>query len=127
MTAADSAVSVGPAFTFEAPSSMPLPVVIAVPHAGRAYPSDVVAKMRDPELSALRLEDRYVDLLAKQIVKQVATGLLISHAPRAMLDLNRARDDIDHEMLAGPVRGKPRHSQANRRARNGLGLIPPDG
>lgn len=124
MTGPEDAVSMGPAFTFEAPKSMPLPVLIAVPHAGRAYPSDVIAKMRDPEMSALRLEDRYVDLLAKQIVKQVGTGLLISHAPRAMLDLNRARDDIDHEMLVGPVRGKARHSQANRRARNGLGLVP---
>ncbi len=103
---------------------MPLPVVIAAPHGGRAYPSEVLAEMRNAELSALRLEDRYIDLLASEVAKQTGTGLLVAHAPRAMLDLNRAREDVDWDMVSGDDKPAARHSQANRRARSGLGLVP---
>lgn len=114
----------GAAFTFAAPHSMPLPVLIAVPHAGRAYPGETLANMRDPELSQLRLEDRHVDQLGVAIAKQTGTGLLVAHAPRAMLDLNRAHDDIDWDMVEGAEVRMARHSAANRRARSGLGLVP---
>ena len=114
----------GPAYTHVAPRSMPLPVLIAVPHAGRAYPGETLADMRDPELSQLRLEDRHVDRLGVAIAKQTGTGLLVAHAPRALLDLNRAHDDIDWEMIEGGNARTVRHSIANRRARSGLGLIP---
>jgi len=122
----------GPAFTHVAPRSMPLPVLIAVPHAGRVYPDDVLASLRDEELCQLRLEDRCVDLLAVEIARQTGTGLLLAHAPRAMLDLNRAHDDVDWDMIAGARRrgkgqGKgtpPRLTASNARARSGLGLVP---
>jgi N-formylglutamate amidohydrolase len=117
-----------PAFTHVAPQSMPLPVLIAVPHAGRVYTSEILADMRDAELSQLRLEDRYVDHLGVQIAKLTGTGLLVAHAPRAMLDLNRAHDDIDWDMVAGNGAAKGAlpalHSRSNRRARSGLGLVP---
>lgn len=118
----------GPAFTHVALGSMPLPVLIAVPHAGRVYPADVLAQMRDADMSQLRLEDRRVDELGVAIAKATGTGLLVAHAPRAMLDLNRAEDDIDWEMVSGPVRraSKPQPvlTGTNHRARSGLGLIP---
>ncbi len=114
----------GPAFSFIAPGSMPLPVIVAAPHGGRVYPSKVLAEMRDPELSALRLEDRYVDLLASRIAKQTGTGLMVAHAPRAMLDLNRSREDVDWGMIIGEDKPMVRNSQVNRRARSGLGLVP---
>lgn len=122
----------GPAFTHVAPRSMPLPVLIAVPHAGRAYPEHVLAGFRDEELCQLRLEDRHVDELGVALAKATGTGLLVAHAPRAMLDLNRAHDDIDWDMIAGArkrgSRAQPlvshRASSANRRARSGLGLVP---
>ena len=118
----------GPAFTHVAPISMPLPVLIAVPHAGRVYPSETLAQMRDADLSQLRLEDRHVDKLAVEIAKATGTGLLVAHAPRAMLDLNRAHDDVDWEMIAGPTRRKskpvPVLAGVNHRARSGLGLVP---
>ncbi len=111
---------------------MPLPVVIAVPHAGRAYPDHVLADLRDEELCQLRLEDRHVDKVGAAVAKATGTGLLVAHAPRAMLDLNRAHDDIDWEMVSGKHRREGRtHSlisqrsgSANRRARSGLGLVP---
>ncbi|GMN03631.1 N-formylglutamate amidohydrolase [Erythrobacter sp. MTPC3] len=118
----------GPAFTHVAPQPMPLPVLIAVPHAGRVYPSETLAQLRDVDLSQLRLEDRFVDRLGVEIAKATGTGLLVAHAPRAMLDLNRAHDDVDWEMIAGPGRRKskpaPVLTGSNHRARSGLGLVP---
>ena len=122
----------GHAFTHVAPRSMPLPVLIAVPHAGRAYPGHVLASFRDEELCQLRLEDRHVDKLGVAVAKATGTGLLVAHAPRAMLDLNRAHDDVDWDMVGGARKRSPvkqtitskRAGSANRRARSGLGLVP---
>lgn len=118
----------GAAYIHVAPRPMPLPVLIAVPHAGRAYPGAVLAEMRDAGSSQLRLEDRHVDAVGVEIARATGTGLLVSHAPRAMLDLNRAADDIDWEMVEGAEKGeirpKPRAYGSNARARSGLGLIP---
>ncbi len=120
----------GPAFTYLAPRSIPLPVLIAVPHAGRVYPEAVLSALRDAQLSQLRLEDRCVDALGVEIARQTGGGLLVAHAPRAMLDLNRAHDDVDWDMIEGARRrprgkdGRPRLASVNARARSGLGLVP---
>lgn len=106
----------------EEPSS--LPVVIAVPHAGRAYPRSLLRDMRHPESSALKLEDRYVDRLGRAIAQETGAALLVAQAPRAMIDLNRAPEDVDWEMFGRSARMEPRPDPANRRARTGLGLIP---
>ncbi|GAB5349414.1 N-formylglutamate amidohydrolase [Alteriqipengyuania sp. 357] len=113
-----------PAFTLSGMGQARVPVLIAAPHGGRAYPADIEANMRNPSIAKLRLEDRLVDRLALAAANQVGAASLVAHAPRAMLDLNRAADDLDWSMLAG---GRPDgvvHSSANRRARSGLGLIP---
>lgn len=116
------------AYIHVAPRSMPLPVLISVPHAGRAYPGETLAQMRDPDLSQLRLEDRHVDGVAVEIARKVGTGLLVAHAPRAMLDLNRSDEDIDWDMVAGGANSRPRARShvtgTNARARSGLGLVP---
>ncbi|MDC8755933.1 N-formylglutamate amidohydrolase [Erythrobacter sp. sf7] len=117
------------AYTYVAPRTMRLPVLVAVPHAGRAYPPQVVGRMRDPQAAQLRLEDRLVDRLGRAIAQATGAALLVAHAPRALLDLNRAEDDIDWDMIEG---GRPEDlpSRAaagqggNRRARSGLGLVP---
>lgn len=118
------------AFTFAAPRQLRLPVLVAVPHAGRAYPPQVTARMRDPLGAQLRLEDRLVDRLGRMIAQATGAGLLVAHAPRALLDLNRAEDDIDWDMVDG---GRPEGVASapasggqggNRRARSGLGLVP---
>lgn len=113
-----------PAFTLRAPVSPPIPVLVTVPHAGRDYPAEILAEMRDPAYACLRLEDRLIDEVAMQVAQLTGAVLMVAHAPRAMLDLNRARDDIDWEMVDGPRQHPVRHSQANRRARSGLGLVP---
>lgn len=117
-----------PAFTLSTPSCLRLPVLVAVPHAGRAYPDAVTGRMRDAELAQLRLEDRYVDRLGVAIARETGAALLVAHAPRALLDLNRAEDDIDWDMIEG---GRPDDmasaapgQRSNARARSGLGLVP---
>jgi N-formylglutamate amidohydrolase len=131
-----------PAFSLYANDPSPIPVVIAVPHAGRAYSSALLDTMRHPAAVPLRLEDRYADLIAIEVAQRTGADLLIAHAPRAMIDLNRSVEDIDWEMIepAPGDRGAPL-SQALaqplvqplaqlpprplvQRARSGLGLIP---
>lgn len=129
-----------PAFTVWQRDPSPIPVVIAVPHAGRSYPPDLLARMRQPTFSAARLEDRLVDLVGTEVARRTGAALLVAHAPRAMIDLNRASDDIDWDMIGGGMRGGPDCKDgdalsasnsltgptpaAARRARSGLGLVP---
>ena len=112
------------AFTLRKRRPQPIPVLIAVPHAGRHYPADLLAKLRHPAEAAKRLEDRYVDLIADAVARETGAALLKAHAPRAMIDLNRSPDDMDWEMVrggSGAMRGK---LAAGRRSRSGLGLVP---
>jgi N-formylglutamate amidohydrolase len=113
-----------PAFHLRAPEPSGVPVLIAVPHAGRAYPDSLLDRMRHPGRAALKLEDRYADRLGEHVARATGAALLVAQAPRAMIDLNRATEDVDWEMFA---RGKPQHVDSYTpgvRVRSGLGLIP---
>ncbi|MEO9462742.1 MAG: N-formylglutamate amidohydrolase [Marinomonas sp.] len=101
-----------------------MPILIAAPHGGRDYPAHVLEQMREPAFSQLRLEDRLIDEIAQMVAQQTGASLLMAKAPRAMLDLNRSKDDVDWEMIVGADKKSTPHSQANRRARSGLGLVP---
>jgi N-formylglutamate amidohydrolase len=98
--------------------------VIAAPHAGRAYTPDLLRAMRSPGSAALKLEDRYVDRLATGVAAATGAMLLIANAPRAMIDLNRAPDDVDWGMFGREAGGDVGSYTPSRRARSGLGLIP---
>ena len=114
-----------PAYALQMRDPSPIPVVIAVPHAGRAYPKSLLDRMRHPDFAALRLEDRYVDLLGKAVARETGAALLVANAPRAMIDLNRSSDDVDWEMLGGvPADASILPGPFSRRARSGLGLVP---
>ncbi|WP_439648334.1 N-formylglutamate amidohydrolase [Croceibacterium aestuarii] len=113
-----------PTFSLLRRNPSPIPVFIAVPHAGRSYPRALLAQMRDPVGVGIRLEDRHVDLIAREMARATGAGLLVAHAPRAMIDLNRAPDEMDWDMLAS---GRPDGCgsiRVSRRARGGLGLVP---
>lgn len=112
------------AFSLLTPDLPAVPVLLSVPHAGRAYPPALLEQMRYPERTALMLEDRHVDLLGEAVARETGATLLIAEAPRAMLDLNRAPDDVDWSMIAGGGRASTANSLANRRSRSGLGLVP---
>lgn len=98
-----------------------MPVLIAVPHAGRDYPSEIFSNLRLPPASLVRLEDRYADLLARDAL---AAGMpvLIANRARAWMDLNRSEQDIDAEMVKGLDR--ERLPAPGAKQRGGLGLIP---
>src|SRR5579863_2939964 len=55
------------AFYLRSPLPSAIPVLVAVPHAGRAYPGSLLERMRHPAFAALRLEDRKIDLLAEEM------------------------------------------------------------
>lgn len=96
------------------------PVIISVPHAGRAYESVGLSGLRVPLSSVIALEDRYADRLAEAAVA-ARIPTIIADCPRLIIDLNRAPDDVDPET----VRGAFGHSTpTSAKARAGLGLIP---
>lgn len=113
-----------PAFTLRRPSPAPIPILIAVPHAGRDYPASLTRRMRAPGEAALRLEDRMIDLVAEAVARETGACLLVAHAPRAMIDLNRDADDVDWDMIAEAAPLNAARHAAGRRARSGLGLVP---
>ncbi len=113
-----------PAFRIEARRPLPIPIVIAVPHAGRAYSESLLGEMRNPGLTCLRLEDRHVDRIAVAVARQTGAVLIVADAPRAMIDLNRSLDDIDWEMIAGDTPSDDTAKIGGVRVRGGLGLVP---
>lgn len=112
------------AYSLSGPKPSAIPVLIAVPHAGRAYPDSLLRALRNPESASLRLEDRLADSLGRAIAAQTGASLLVANAPRAMIDLNRAVEDIDWEMFGRDERADGGAFIPSHRARSGLGLIP---
>lgn len=115
MTEPDSTppfIRIGP----ERPES---PIVISVPHAGRAYSPGLLAASRLHRSVLESLEDRLVDRLVWRAVEQGAVAFL-AQAPRAEIDLNREEGEIDPALIVPPPPG----SAPSARARAGLGLIP---
>lgn len=114
----------GHAFSLTLSQPSALPVLIAVPHAGRAYPGSLLERMRNPGFAVLRLEDRYADLLGREVARRTGAALLVAHAPRAMIDLNRDTRDVDWGMIARAAADNLGSYSPGMRARSGLGLIP---
>ncbi|RVQ68916.1 N-formylglutamate amidohydrolase [Croceicoccus ponticola] len=120
-----------PAFTLHQPAAARVPVIIAVPHAGRAYSPDLMGCMRHPAETPLRLEDRFVDAVAREVASSCGAQMLVAHAPRAMIDLNRDPRDFDLAMFSGSEaekaamrRDMPRGGAQSARSLRGLGLFP---
>lgn len=113
-----------PAFSLRRPRPLSIPVLIAVPHAGRHYTDSVTSRLRNAAEASLRLEDRYIDLVGDAVAKATGAALLTAHAPRAIIDLNRSPEDIDWDMVSGGARTIRTRLAAGRRARSGLGLVP---
>ena len=114
-----------PAWTLTAREPSAIPVLIAVPHAGRRYPADLHERLRNPGQAALRLEDRLVDRLGEAVAAATGAALLVAHAPRAMIDLNRAAGDVDWSMFAREPDEAPRSlPMPGGRASGGLGIVP---
>jgi N-formylglutamate amidohydrolase len=102
----------------EVPAS---PVVLSVPHAGRAYSESLLKAARLPLAKLQSLEDRLVDRLIWRAQSSGATAF-VACAPRAEIDLNRDPREIDPNMIMPPPPG--RALLQSPRTRGGLGLVP---
>lgn len=96
------------------------PVVMSVPHAGRAYPAALLAALRVPPAALVTLEDRHVDAVARAARR--GETLLIQRRARAWIDLNRDESERDPLVDEGAAARPPSHPSA--KLRSGLGLVP---
>jgi N-formylglutamate amidohydrolase len=119
--AAGSAEANGRPFLCHGRAGALSPVVIAVPHAGRAYPDGLLAQARVPLHTLHRLEDRFADLLTAQLIA-LGHHVIVARTPRAMIDLNRDPREFDpHLTPDAPDTARARQSLKQR---GGLGLVP---
>tara|TARA_R110000787_G_scaffold26080_6_gene73102 strand:+ start:29302 stop:30195 length:894 start_codon:yes stop_codon:yes gene_type:complete len=109
------------AFSLTNVEALKFPVLVSVPHAGREYPAALLDNLNVPASHLLRLEDRYADRLAASAITS-GFPAIIARKPRAWVDLNRSRTEIDPDMVVGmdPAQA-PRIS---RKVRGGLGIVP---
>jgi N-formylglutamate amidohydrolase len=98
-----------------------LPVLVAVPHAGRDYPDEILTNARVPQPVLERLEDRHADMLAVGAAES-GCATLVAHVARAWIDLNRAPSEIDPQMILDAPRTA--FAQPSAKVRGGLGLVP---
>ncbi|MGZ9097093.1 MAG: N-formylglutamate amidohydrolase [Micavibrio sp.] len=99
------------------PEAPALPFILDSPHSGRIYPVDF--NYSCPQAALERAEDNEVDLLFESAPRYGAT-LLCALFPRTYIDVNRAADDIDTELLAERW---PAPLNPSSRSYAGIGLI----
>lgn len=116
-----SYMSAGPTYSLANVETLEFPVLVSVPHSGRDYPAELLDNLNVPASHLLRLEDRYADRLA---ASAVASGfpVIIARKPRAWVDLNRSRTEIDPDMVTGM--DSTQTSQISKKVRGGLGILP---
>tara|TARA_R100001244_G_scaffold6593_32_gene8386 strand:+ start:34611 stop:35498 length:888 start_codon:yes stop_codon:yes gene_type:complete len=114
-------VSASSSYSLSNVAAFNFPVLVSVPHAGREYPPELLANLNVSASHLLRLEDRYADRLA---ASAIASGFpaIIARKPRAWIDLNRNRTEIDPDMVAGMDSAQT--PNISRKVRGGLGLLP---
>ncbi|WP_051504135.1 N-formylglutamate amidohydrolase [Sphingomonas jaspsi] len=99
------------------PPRIGLPVMLSVPHAGRAYDPAVIARSTQGQRALETLEDPLVDRL---MWRAFAAGIggVVQPVPRAVIDCNRRPDEVDPAAIRhiAPLPVGPR-------AQHGLGII----
>ncbi len=113
MSAATSFDLLGP----QLPAS---PVVLSVPHSGRAYPTALLAAIRVPVAALMILEDRHVDAVVLAALE--AETCLVQRCARAWIDLNRDERERDPKLDSGAVHRT--NAALSVKLRSGLGLVP---
>lgn len=108
-------------FSLDGLSTARLPVLVAVPHAGRDYPDEILQNLRVAPHVLERLEDRHADMLLPDLT-DTGCATLVAHAARAWIDLNRAPSEVDPQMISDAPRTA--FAQPSAKVRGGLGLVP---
>jgi N-formylglutamate amidohydrolase len=103
------------------PRQAATPLVFASPHSGRDYPGELLRNSRLDRHALRQSEDSYVDLLFDE-APHFGAPLLRALFPRAFVDVNRSRDELDPRMFAD---GLPKSADSrSSRVIAGLGVIP---
>lgn len=114
-------IDVDTPFRLRQPDVQTSPLVVASPHSGSRYPSDLIAASKlDPE-ALRRSEDAHVDVLFESAMQHGAP-LLAALFPRAYVDVNREPYELDPAMFDTPL--PPYASTRSPRVAAGLGSIP---
>lgn len=92
--------------------------IFSCPHSGRTYPRSFLRRSALDAWQIRSSEDAFVDDLFAAAPLNGAP-LLVARAPRALVDLNRASDELDPSLIEGL-----RRSTHNPRVASGLGVIP---
>lgn len=92
-------------YRFE-PTDSITPLVVSVPHAGTAIPSEDRALLSATEDVLLRDADLFVDRLYANAPKR-GGALLAAQISRYVVDLNRATDDVDRDAVPSHPSPKP--------------------
>ncbi|MCX7565580.1 N-formylglutamate amidohydrolase [Sulfitobacter sp. F26169L] len=106
------------AFDVSLPGTPTSCVVFASPHSGRDYSWSFMRKTVLNEHAIRSSEDAFVDLLF-ECAPHFGAAFIKAGAPRAYVDLNRARDELDPALIEGV-----RRAGHNPRIASGLGVIP---
>lgn len=103
------------------PARLTTPLIFASPHSGRRYPPELLRMSRLDRQSLRQSEDSYVDLLF-DAAPAFGAPLLRALFPRAWIDVNRSRDELDPRMFADALPASA--DTRSNRVRAGLGVIP---
>jgi N-formylglutamate amidohydrolase len=103
------------------PAQLASPVIFTSPHSGRRYPPELLRMSRLDRHSLRQSEDCYVDLLFDS-APAYGAPLLRALFPRAWVDVNRSRDELDQRMFIDPLPSSA--DTRSNRVRAGLGVIP---
>ncbi|HXI87352.1 MAG TPA: N-formylglutamate amidohydrolase [Parvularculaceae bacterium] len=104
-----------------APADLSTPFIFASPHSGRRYPADLLKISRLDRHALRQSEDGYVDLIF-DAAPAYGAPLLRALFPRAYVDVNRSRHELDPRMFADAL---PKSADGrSSRVLAGLGVIP---
>ena len=107
-------------YQIDRPADQLLPIVLASPHSGDIYPSDLIEKTNLTLKQLRQSEDAFVDRLYAPAVAH-GVPLIRSRLGRVFVDLNREPFELDPTMFEGPL---PAYANTNSpRLAAGLGTV----
>jgi len=95
-------------------------VVFASPHSGRSYFWQFLEQSLLDEREIRSSEDAFIDLLFSD-APEMGAPLLLAQAPRAYIDMNRGKEELDPGLIRGVRASTSNH---NPRVASGLGVVP---
>ena len=97
------------------------PILITVPHAGDIYPNLFIKNLKVNLCEVRRIEDYQSNKILDKIDEQMA-DIIIAQCSRAVVDLNRSRNAIDHGMFSQGFEHEP--VSEKQMIKYGLGVFP---